>query len=156
VIGKLAPAFGVLGAIILYAKGHPWWFGFSLVCIVSSVAASWWLAAAARKRYALRIARLRGRLLYSRTLEKRLEGNSAVDPIEKDDVDVLVGRILRRTLDTVPSWAICDIREINDVRAMVESCPNGLDPDAQALWLTIVYAVVLLGCVICGLVLEQA
>ena len=145
-IGYVASGTGIVAAVIFLSLDRTILFCIS-VCVVALLYFTWWLLLFyARSGFSRRVSALRTSLLYSRTLEKKLEGKDSVDPIEKDDVDVLIARVLRQTTEDIPSWAVTDIDQINDLKNLVKENSDQLDPDAQPTWLCLISTLLLIGC----------
>ncbi|MBL7186591.1 MAG: hypothetical protein ISS70_09715 [Phycisphaerae bacterium] len=118
-------------------------------CLALVFLTFWLLLIYAKRGYAGRLNQLRKNLLRMRTIEKRAGGDDSVDPIERDDVDVLIAHIHRKTLDEfpVPAWAILCLREIEEYQELYESSP-GVDPQSQPTWLVLLNILFLLACLI--------
>ena len=137
---------GILAAVVFFSLDNNILFWLS-VGVVTALYVTWWLSLLYAKRgFARRVSDLRASLLYSRTLEKRLNGNHSADPIEKDDVDVLIARLLLGTLDKIPGWAITNVYQINDLKSLVQANSDQVDPDAQPTWLCLIGTLLLIGC----------
>ena len=136
---------GVASAILFWKSRNTTFFWVAIGCLALVFITFWLLLIYAKHGYKDRLNKLRESLLSWRTLEKRVGGEYSVDPIEKDDVDVLIARIHRRTLDKVPAWAICCFGEINEYQKLYESSP-GVDPQSQPTWLLLLNNLFLLAC----------
>lgn len=146
IIGRAVSGTGILAAVVFFSLNHSILFWLS-VGVVTALYVAWWLSLLyARRGFARRVSDLRASLLYSRTLEKRLNGDHSADPVEKDDVDVLIARLLRGTLDDIPGWAITDVYQINDLKSLIQANSDQVDPDAQPTWLCLIVTLLLIGC----------
>lgn len=149
VIVKALIIAGVVSAVLFWKMRNTTLFWASVGCLAMVFFTSWLLLIYAKRGYYNRLNRLRQNLLSQRTLEKRIGGDDSVNPIEKDDVDVLTARIRRKTLDEfpIPAWAILCLREIEEYQKLYESSP-GADPQSQPTWLVFLNDLFLLACII--------
>lgn len=138
---------GMASAVLFWRVQNTALFGAAVVCVVLVFFTFWLLLVCAKHGYDTRLQRLRHNLLRQRTIEKRLNGDSSADAIERDDVDVLIAHVHRKTLDEypIPPWAILCRDEINEYRQLYESSP-GVDPESQPMWLILVNNLLLLAC----------
>ena len=146
-MGRSKPSSGGLPKATSYGRGSLLWVAAS--CLALVFLTFWLLLIYAKRGYAGRLNQLRKNLLRMRTIEKRAGGDDSVDPIERDDVDVLIAHIHRKTLDEfpVPAWAILCLREIEEYQELYESSP-GVDPQSQPTWLVLLNILFLLACLI--------
>lgn len=145
-IGHIVSGTGVVATVIFLSRGYSILFWIS-VSVVALLYITWWLLLCyARRGFSRRVSDLRTSLLNSRTLEKRLKGNHSIDPMEKDEVDVLIARLLRGTMEDIPGWAITEVYQINDLKGLVQENSDQVDPDAQPTWLFIISILLFIGC----------
>ena len=145
-IGRIMLGAGVLATLVFFILNCKILFWFSMGIVAAAYFTSWLLCCCARHGFTKRVIDLKEKLLYSRTLEKKLQGDTSISPIEEDDVDVLIAKIFRGTLDEIPSWAICDIRQVNELKGLYQKYPDRLDPNAQPTWLCLIGTILLIGC----------
>jgi hypothetical protein len=147
-VGRIMLGAGILAALLSFSMDCHLLFWLSVAVVAGYYLTSWFLLCCARRGFAKRLTGLREALLYSRTLEKRLQNNHSVDVIERDDVDVLIAKVLRgwTAPKDIPGWAICDIHQINELQGLCQGDTRGLDPDAQPTWLCVVGTLFLVGC----------
>jgi len=140
---------GVVSAILFWKMRNTTLFWVAVSCLAMVFINFWLLLMYAKRGYDGRLRQLRKNLLRMRTIEKRAGGDDSVDPIERDDVDVLIAHIHRTTFDKfpVPAWAMLCLGEIEEYQKLYESSP-GVDPQLQPTWLVFLNNVFLLACVI--------
>ena len=147
-VGRIMLGAGILAVLLFGSMGS--WLLFCLSAGIAAIAGvtSWLSVWYARHGFAKRVADLRESLLYSRTLEKRLHNDHSVDLIERDDVEVLIAKVLRGRTEPgdLPGWAICDIHQIDEVKGLCQGNLRAIDPDAQPAWLCVVGTLFLAGC----------
>ena len=138
---------GIVSTILFWRMENTTLFWMAVTCVALVFVTFWLLLGYAKRGYDSRLQQLRHDLLLQRTLEKRLAGEDSVDPIERDDVDVLIARIHRNTLDEfpIPAWAILCRDEINEYKQLYQSSP-GVDPQSQPMWLILLNNLFLLAC----------
>ena len=145
-IGHVVSFSGVIASVIFFSLGRDILFWIS-GCMVVLLYITWVLLLFyAKHGFSERISDLRNSLLNSRTLEKRIKGNNSIDLIEQDDVDVLISGLLRETMEEIPSWAVTEIYQINDLKKLVQDSSDRVDPDAQPTWLCSVSILFFIGC----------
>lgn len=145
-IGRIMLGAGILATFVFFILNCKILFWFSVGIVAAAYVTSWLSCRCAKHGFTRRVVDLREKLLYSRTLEKKLQGDTSISPIEKDDVEVLIAKIFRGTLDDIPNWAICDIRQVNELKGLYQENQNCLDPDAQPTWLCLIGTILLIGC----------
>jgi hypothetical protein len=146
ITGYILSGTGIFAALIFLSLGSYILFWLS-ISVISFLYITWWLLLKySSYGFAKRVNELRASLIYSRTLEKRIEGDLSTDPIEKDDVDVFISQLLLGTMEEIPSWAITDIDQINDLKTIIQENPDRLDPDAQPTWLCFISTLFFIGC----------
>ena len=148
-IVKVIIVAGIVSAILFWSIQNSTLFWIAIGCLAGLFITFWLLLICAKRGYNNRLNKLRENLLRMRTIEKRSNGDYSVDPIEKDDVDVLIARIHRKTFDDfpVPSWAILCLNEIEEYQILYESSP-GVDPQSQPTWLLLLNNLLLFACLI--------
>lgn len=147
-VGRVVLASGILAILLFLWIGSRLLFWLSLVVVAGHCLCSWSLLQCARRGFARRLVGLRDALLYSRTLEKKLQNDQSVDAIERDDVDILIDKAFRGCIGPkdVPGWALCDIQQITEFQDLCCGETRGLDPDAQPTWLCLVDTPLMVGC----------
>jgi hypothetical protein len=147
-IGRIMLGAGIL-AVVLFLRIGSWpLVSISGIAVTGAYVTSRISLACARRGFSKRVADLREALLYSRTLEKRLRKDDSIDPVERDDVEILISQVLCGRLERIPSWAICDVQLIEDLRHLRQAYPDRCDPDAQPTWLCLIGTSALVGCAI--------
>jgi hypothetical protein len=145
-IGLIISGCGILASVVFLSLDHRILFWISLCVVALYYITGQLLLSCARRGFSKRVNALRTNLLHSRTLEKKLKGNNSTEPIEKDDVDVLIAQLLLGTTEDIPSWSITDIDQINDLKTIIQENPDRLDPDAQPTWLCLISTLLFIGC----------
>ena len=140
---------GVVSAILFWKMRNTTLFWMAVSCLAMVFINFWLLLMYAKRGYDGRLSQLRENLLRMRSIEKRAGGDYSVDSIERDDVDVLIAHIHRKTFDEfpVPGWAVLCLNEIEEYQKLYESSP-GVDPQSQPTWLVLLNNIFLLACVI--------
>lgn len=143
-IVKAMTVAGIVSAILFWRMENTTLFWAAVTCVALVFVTFWLLLVHAKRGYDSRLQQLRDDLLLQRTLEKP---DDSADPIERDDVDVLIAHIHRKTLDEfpIPAWAILCRDEIMEYKQLYESSP-GVDPQSQPMWLILLNNLFLLAC----------
>lgn len=149
VIFKVMIVAGIVSAILFWNMQNTTLFWVAVTCLALVIITFWSLLMFAKHGYNSRLSQLRQNLIRMRTIEKRAGGDYSVDAIEKDDVDVLIAHIHRKTFDEfpVPDWAILCLNKIEEYQNLYETSPS-VDPQSQPVWLLLLNNLFLLACLI--------
>lgn len=143
-IGRIAIAASIVAAFLLWGTAHQWLFWTALADSVVIYLTFRALLLCAAKGYRERVNQLRDALYRSRTLGLDAPNTAQQEVLARDDVDVLVSRILRGSLEKLPSWAVTDYPAIQQFAEFLRANPDRLDPDAQPTWLCAVNLIAML------------